>query len=371
MSEVAPSSSPILYLVRRNQGGIGGAEKAAARMNLMLGRSWRIVPVGAGLPPLRLPGAKGPSWWRSLRFAQAASAWLRTAPRGLVLSLERGVDCDIYRAGDGVHARWVQLSGHSSRAWLNPLHWITPPLEVASVRTARVVVANSRMVADDLRAAYPWAAEKIRVIHNGVDRARYFPPAEASVEVPGVPRTGGNAPGFHLLLAGSGWERKGLATALQWLHHIRTLPAPRLACARLTVIGKGKPARYAALIKRLGLENAVVFAGAVDNPLEFYQLADAMLLPTLYDPFANTCLEALACGCPVITTPTNGAAEAIRDAATGLVVSTGEEPAHVALRIGDFLVNNRMTKAAISATIEHFTIEHETAAYQRLFHDLL
>jgi UDP-glucose:(heptosyl)LPS alpha-1,3-glucosyltransferase len=44
-----------------------------------------------------------------------------------------------------------------------------------------------------------------------------------------------------------------------------------------------------------------------------------MVLPTLYDPFANVCLEAMACGKPVITTSANGAAEIIRPGETGFV----------------------------------------------------
>lgn len=53
--------------------------------------------------------------------------------------------------------------------------------------------------------------------------------------------------------------------------------------------------------------------------LDFYQMADALLLPTLYDPFPNVILEALSCGLPVITSTTCGGAEFIQNGKNGFV----------------------------------------------------
>ena len=52
----------------------------------------------------------------------------------------------------------------------------------------------------------------------------------------------------------------------------------------------------------------------------FYGAADVFALPTLYDPFPNAALEAMACGLPVVTSTTSGAAELIRDAENGFVI---------------------------------------------------
>ena len=53
--------------------------------------------------------------------------------------------------------------------------------------------------------------------------------------------------------------------------------------------------------------------------LPFYQMADGLLLPTLYDPFPNVILEAMACGLPVITTTGCGGAEFITEGDNGYV----------------------------------------------------
>jgi UDP-glucose:(heptosyl)LPS alpha-1,3-glucosyltransferase len=55
-----------------------------------------------------------------------------------------------------------------------------------------------------------------------------------------------------------------------------------------------------------------------------YAGADLFVLPTLYDPFANACLEAMACGLPVLTTTANGAAELLQDGVNGCVL--GDTP---------------------------------------------
>jgi glycosyltransferase involved in cell wall biosynthesis len=55
----------------------------------------------------------------------------------------------------------------------------------------------------------------------------------------------------------------------------------------------------------------VRFLGTQRNPERFLQSADVLVLPTRYDPFANTCLEAMACGIPALTTSANGAAEVL------------------------------------------------------------
>jgi UDP-glucose:(heptosyl)LPS alpha-1,3-glucosyltransferase len=53
-----------------------------------------------------------------------------------------------------------------------------------------------------------------------------------------------------------------------------------------------------------------------------YAGADLFVLPTRYDPFANACLEAMACGLPVLTSAANGAAELLQDGLNGGVLKS-------------------------------------------------
>jgi UDP-glucose:(heptosyl)LPS alpha-1,3-glucosyltransferase len=94
--------------------------------------------------------------------------------------------------------------------------------------------------------------------------------------------------------------------------------------AMLAVVGRDKhEARYRALARSLGIEDAVRFFGPQDDVLPYYHAADAFVLPTLYDPQSNAVLEALACGLPVITSTGSGAAEVLGGA--GFVVDALDE----------------------------------------------
>ncbi|MGS4785909.1 glycosyltransferase, partial [Klebsiella pneumoniae] len=67
----------------------------------------------------------------------------------------------------------------------------------------------------------------------------------------------------------------------------------------LFVVGKDKDQRrYESLAASLNCASRVHFFGMQTETLPFYQMADGLLLPTLYDPFPHVILEAMACGLP-------------------------------------------------------------------------
>jgi UDP-glucose:(heptosyl)LPS alpha-1,3-glucosyltransferase len=117
---------------------------------------------------------------------------------------------------------------------------------------------------------------------------------------------------------GSGYERKGLPALLA---AFARLPEDK---SELWVVGYDK--QQAAMQRqaaRLGIAARVRFFGAQKDVRPFYGAADLFALPTLYDPFPNAALEALACGLPVVTTTSCGAAELIT-AANGAVVAAND-----------------------------------------------
>jgi len=85
-------------------------------------------------------------------------------------------------------------------------------------------------------------------------------------------------------------------------------------------VGKGRPGPYRRLARQIGVDDGVRFEGHRADVEHCYAGADLFVLPTRYDPFANTCLEAMACGLPVLTTTANGAAELIRDGVNGCIL---------------------------------------------------
>ncbi|MCK7495006.1 MAG: glycosyltransferase [Comamonadaceae bacterium] len=94
-----------------------------------------------------------------------------------------------------------------------------------------------------------------------------------------------------MLLVGSGFERKGLDVLL------RAVPHVGVGGLKVVVAGKGESRRYSAFIRRAGTfgrtsRSSVPAAGSND----FYAASDIFVLPTLYDPFSNATIEAMAAG---------------------------------------------------------------------------
>jgi UDP-glucose:(heptosyl)LPS alpha-1,3-glucosyltransferase len=86
------------------------------------------------------------------------------------------------------------------------------------------------------------------------------------------------------------------------------------------IVGHDKHAdRYTRRAAELGLARRAHFAGRQADVGPYYGAADALVLPTLYDPFPNVALEAMASGLPIVTSTKCGAAELIEPGNNGLV----------------------------------------------------
>jgi len=89
-------------------------------------------------------------------------------------------------------------------------------------------------------------------------------------------------------------------------------------CTRRALAGRGDARGYRP--KRFFTKEPVQFLGEIADLRPIYAAADIFILPTVYDPFSNACLEALASGLPVITTTDNGFSEIIENGVQGSIV---------------------------------------------------
>ena len=207
----------------------------------------------------------------------------------VLMSLERVWQCDVYRAGDGVH-----------RAWLNRRDKFATPLQrlfrsfkhkhddilqlekslFADGRAERVI-ANSEMVKKEIVDLYGYPANKIDIVRNGVPLQEFCFDAEVRAKARAWMQLKNSD--VAVLFAGSGWERKGLRFAID------AVGACRDRRVRLLVAGRGNFRSYKS--------ERAQFLGEVQDVRRIYAAADIFILPTIYDPFSNACLEALASDC--------------------------------------------------------------------------
>lgn len=254
--------------------------------------------------------ASGPN-----QFAKAMQA--ARQPDETLYSLERILECDCYRAGDGVHKLWLERRvAHEPgvRAFfrfMNRKHGELLELErnMFEHRGARHVIANSRMVQNEIMGAFGYPGENITVIYNGLPETHFKKKPQSRTEMRQHWRL--RDKDVAILFAGSGWDRKGLKYAIQAVDGISD---PN---AQLFVAGKGKTRAYTSSRK-------VRLLGPVSDMQSLLTAMDLFLLPTVYDPFSNACLEALSYGLPVITTATNGFAEIIEPSVHGAVIDRAD-----------------------------------------------
>ncbi len=347
----SPSGGAEAYLKRLGQGVVDRGHEA----QLVATNDWPAVewPFGA------ITRVRGES---PIAFANEVDNLRPQIGCDVLMSLERVWRCDVYRAGDGVHQAWLnrrrkfEMPLQRFVRGINRKHQDILKLEASLLGKAGAgrVIANSEMVKREIIDLYGYAADKIDIVQTGIplERLRFDPAAreKCRAELKLKPDE------IALLFAGSGWERKGLRFAIEAfeLSQARKL--------RLLVAGRRDQRGYRP--KRFFTQEPVRFLGEVSDLRPIYAAADVFILPSIYDPFSNACLEALAFGLPVITTRDNGFSEIIEDGIHGSIVDLPNNV--MALRDAvRFWSDESRRAAARSANVErasHFDISSNVEA---------
>ncbi|MCB1077211.1 MAG: glycosyltransferase family 4 protein [Verrucomicrobiae bacterium] len=318
-------------LVRRGYSGTGGAERYLLRFAMGLeakghecvlfcDRRWPEGEWFEDREQVVLKSGKSPA-----AFAVALEDAKPRERCDFLFSLERVWKCDCYRAGDGVHAAWLDRRARYESRWrryaraCNLKHVELRRLELAlyGPKSTTHLIANAEFVKAEMVEYYGTDPDRITVIPNGFDPPVIDEERRTRFRTLGRRAYGLGPETVAFLFVGSGWERKGLRHAMA---AVETL-AGRGHDVRLYVAGKDRRP------PKPTLRGVTEFLGpmARNELTQLYELADVFLLPTIYDPFSNACLEAASHGLPVITTRANGFAELFPEM-EGASVSEPESP---------------------------------------------
>jgi glycosyltransferase involved in cell wall biosynthesis len=182
------------------------------------------------------------------------------------------------------------------------------------------IIAVSRGVADDLRTLVGLPPERVTTVYNPVVDSELTKKAEAPIDhpwfVPGAPPV--------IIAVGRLTEQKDFPTLLQAFAQVR---AQRQT--RLLLLGEGRMRReLEALTRELGVDQDVSLPGFTSNPFAYMARAAVFVLSSTYEGLGNVLIEALACGCPVVSTDCpSGPAEILENGQYGRLVPVGDPAA--------------------------------------------
>jgi len=310
------------------------------------------------------------------RFVKDVQAVLSVHSFDLIQSHERIAGCQLYRAGDGVHAEWLEIRQQYASPLKRRLLAYSPFQKTMCQTEAamfehpalqQVICVSQRGKAEILKHYPNTDPNKLTVIYNGID-LQHYQPSSPTQRQQLRQKYDYDQDTAIALFVGSGFQRKGLEQVLNAL----AINAQTNKKWTLLVIGKDKnQAYFQKRCTQLGIAAQVHFLGVQTAMHDWYGLADLLVHPAWYEPFGNIILEAMASGLGVICSENCGAAEFMTSGKDGYIVQHHDDQ-QLAQCLAQCLVPQHLQKLGQAArkTAEQYPtsrmIERFVAVYQKL-----
>lgn len=210
------------------------------------------------------------------------------------------------------------------RTWISPrgwfFRWSLIRVEKMQMARAKCVIAVSQSVRALLSKRHGLLDNRLVVVPNAVDVARFAPERLASLREEMRQTLKVRHKTVFLLLAESMFL-KGVDNAIRALGRL----VREGAAVQLVIAGGNSDPWWDRLVAKSGVEGCVCFLGYVADVVPLYAAADAIVHPTRWDACSLATIEGMAAGLPVVTSLKNGAAERICDGANGLLIDDPED----------------------------------------------
>lgn len=289
---------------------------------------------------------------RMWAFSRAVEKHVASEDYDFVYALGKTWSHDMLRIGGGTHYHFLKATQKKGNRLKDRI-----ALKIESRAMAKGaykhIVANSHKSAREIHEAYSVPQDKISVIHNFVDTHRFdssrYPSEVATLK----DKLGLDFAKPTFLFLGTGYERKGLRFAISALAKL-DLDYNFIVAGR-----ESNQKEFEDFARQQGIFDKCLFLGERKDPEHLFSLADCYVLPTRYEPFGFTAIEAMACGTPVITTEQCGAKEVLNDKVSSILAKPEDPEAFAAelkrwaIAKGDTVIREQCRETAMLLDVDY------------------
>ena len=348
----------------------GGAESYAVSLASTLvksgwethlfGKSWDGEPSAAIFHRIKIPKLL-PSWAKMILFALKHKQMVKSQAFDVILGFGNTLHMNVYQSHGGVHrfstARKLYTEKNKILRSIKRLliffslkdkvrNWI----ESAPFRLypKPKIIAISLMIKEDFISFYHINEKEIKVIYNGIDTEKYNRDLKERLRSSLRQRLGISDNDVAFLFISYDLKKKGIMPLIEAAAKLKKLNFTRF---KIVVVGEQPYSLLLKQVKRLGLEDTIIFTGPTKTPEDYYANCDVLVLPTFYDACSLVVIEAMASGLPAITTTYNGVAGIITNEKDGYIISHPPRSEEIAEAMKALMVYERLKNMSIEASI--------------------
>lgn len=324
---MTPSPRARVAVIVPKYGTVGGGERFVYELTERLSRDGRYeihvfanrwVPGPGPVVFHKIPRIPFPRFPRQAVFAWLAGREVEKGGFDLIHAHDRVFRADVFTMHSIPHETWVRdIRKRRPTLFDRVTAWVETQLMEEGGCAWHLPVSS--IAGEAYRERYRIDPSRMRVLHPGVDLARFSLPDRDACRREIRARYGIGPSEIVILFVGMNFEVKGLDAILRAVARAKLLRPD--AALRLLVVGRGNEGKYRALASSLEIADSVLFAGAHAEGVEaFYLASDLFMMLSAFDTFGMVVLEAMASRLPVIVSANVGARDLIEEGVNGYVL---------------------------------------------------
>jgi len=320
----------------------------------------------------KIPVITFPKFFTTISFAYFAGLKISRSHVDLVHTHERIFHADLCTLHGIPHQTWVREVRNKRIPSLfdQATMWVGRK----GVENSQIFVAVSSLTREKFLEEYPDVdPERVKIICPGVN-VEQFSKLDRLVCRHQICQQYGIGPNdIVILFVSMNYDIKGLDFLMsglaQFLNDLKNKQV------KLLIVGKSNNRKYESLARTLGIHNSVIYTGAVNHDLiaRFYRASDIFAMPSRFDTFGLTVLEAMAASLPVIISTNVGAKDIVKQGENGIIVNNEKHREEIG-RALELLCNSdirmKFSSRAFSTAL-NYSWEASVDQYVSLYDQLL